>query len=219
MGLPPLNLPNRITIARIIACPLIAALIFSPRASLLLLAFVLFLAAALSDLWDGHLARKHGWVTDTGKLLDPLADKLLLLATFLPFYVVSQRPEAVTDVPWWGPLPLWVVIVIFGRELLVTLLRSWAAHRGSIVSAGRSGKIKAFIQNIFSGSLILWYGLLRTALDRGWVDSVAWTVWATFHGAVVALALAVATFLTVWSLGVYLWQNRALLAGARGSGG
>jgi len=218
MALPPLNLPNRITLARILACPLIAALIFSASASLLFLAFALFLAAALSDLWDGHLARKHGWVTDAGKLLDPLADKLLLLSTFLPFYLVSQRPEAVTDVPWWGPLPLWVVIVIFGRELLVTLLRSWAAHRGSIVSAGRSGKVKAFIQNIFSGSLILWYGLLRTALDREWMGSAVWSAWAAFHGAVVALSLAVATFLTVWSLGVYLWQNRALLAGARGPG-
>ncbi len=217
MALPPLNLPNRITLARILACPVLAVLLFSSRASLLLLAFVLFLAAALSDLWDGYLARKHGWVTDAGKLLDPLADKLLLVATFVPFYIVSQRPEAATDVPWWGPLPLWVVLVIFGRELFVTGFRAWAASRGAILSAGKSGKIKAFVQNIFSGSLILWYGLLSLAGDRGWDQQAAWEGWSLFHGAVTALALAVALFLTVWSMGVYLWQNRGLMRG--GSGG
>jgi len=214
-----LNLPNSITVARILACPLIAFLILSPRASYLILAFVLFLAAAVSDLWDGYLARKHGLVTDAGKLLDPLADKLLLVSTFIPFYVVSHRPDPLTDIPWWGPFPLWVILVIFGRELLVTLLRGWAARRGAILSAGQSGKIKAFVQNIFSGSLILWYGLVTLSMDHGWSETSAWTYWTYFHGSVVALSLLVALALTVYSLGVYIWQNRALAGSSDGSAG
>ncbi len=213
-----LNLPNTISLARIVTCPVLFLLLFSSQVSHLLIAYVLFTAAAVSDLWDGHLARKHGQVTDTGKLLDPLADKLLLVATLLPFYFVSQRPDPLTDLPWWGPLPLWVVVVILGREILVTLARSWAARRGSVISAGFSGKLKAFVQNIFSGSLILWYGLVRIARDRGWEGEVAWVAWGHLHGAVVAASLALAIFLTVYSLGVYYWQNRAVFQRSEGSG-
>lgn len=208
-----LNLPNVITVARILACPVLFWLILSPRAGYLYGAFALFLTAAISDLWDGYLARKHGLITDMGKLLDPLADKLLLVSTFLPFYIVSNRPDPAADIPWWGALPLWVVLVIFGRELVVTLFRSWAARQGSVLSAGPSGKIKAFVQNFFSGALILWYALVRSADARGFDETAAWTAWSTFHGAVAALALALALVLTVYSMGVYYWQNRTLLHG------
>ncbi|TVP55636.1 MAG: CDP-diacylglycerol--glycerol-3-phosphate 3-phosphatidyltransferase [Gemmatimonadales bacterium] len=208
------NLPNAITVARILACPLIFVLTLSSSAGTLFWAFLLFTAAAVSDLWDGYLARKHGLVTTVGKLLDPLADKLLLASTFIPFFIVSQRPDPFTDIPVWGAMPLWVLIVIFGREVAVTLLRSWAARRGSVISAGPSGKIKAFTQNIFCGALLLWYSLVRVAPEREWTGTGLWEAWAAFHGSVVALALAVALILTVYSMGVYLWQNRAL-AGER----
>jgi CDP-diacylglycerol---glycerol-3-phosphate 3-phosphatidyltransferase len=207
------NLPNAITGARILACPVIFVLILSPRTGHLGAAFLLFLAASLSDLWDGYLARKHGLITDMGKLMDPIADKLLLVATFVPFYVVSHRPDAATDVPWWGPLPLWVVLIIFGREVLVTGFRGWAARRGSVLSAGPTGKIKAFVQNFFSGSLILWYFLFRLARERGWEGEAPWTLWQHFHQAVVAITLAGALLLTVYSMGVYVWENRRLIAG------
>jgi CDP-diacylglycerol---glycerol-3-phosphate 3-phosphatidyltransferase len=143
-----------------------------------------------------------------GKLLDPLADKLLMVSTFVPFYIVSQGADPLGRIPWWGALPLWVVVVIFGRELLVTVLRSLAARRGAVIAAGQSGKIKAFVQNIFSGSLLLWYALVRTAAERGWEASPVWSGWAAFHGAVTALTLAAALALTLFSLGVYLRQNR-----------
>lgn len=214
MALSRLDLPNVITVARILACPVLFALVLSSNVVHLTLAFLIFLAAAVSDLWDGYLARKHGWITDTGKLLDPLADKLLLLATFLPFFIVSHRPESVTDIPWWGSLPLWVVAVIFGRELLVTLFRTWAARRGSVVSAGPSGKIKAFTQNVFSGALILWYALARTAEGRGWEGSLGWTLWSWLHGTVVGVSLSLALVLTVYSLAVYYWEHRQLFRGA-----
>ncbi len=208
-----LNLPNLITGARIVICPVIFLLALSPQTSHLFTAFLLFTAAAVSDLWDGYLARKHGLVTDIGKLLDPLADKLLMVSTFLPFYIVSHRPDPFTVIPWWGALPLWVLLVIFLREIAVTAFRSWAARRGEVLSAGQSGKIKAFSQNIFSGSLLLWYALVRVAAERGWEGTSFWAFWEWLHGGVVALSLGIALILTVYSMGVYAVQNRRLVRG------
>ena len=78
-------LPNIITVARILLAPVVFALLFVPSFTARFVGWILFLIAAFSDLWDGYLARKHGWISDFGKLLDPIADKLLLAATFLPF--------------------------------------------------------------------------------------------------------------------------------------
>jgi CDP-diacylglycerol--glycerol-3-phosphate 3-phosphatidyltransferase len=215
MALSRLDLPNVITVARILACPVVFVLILSTNATHLALAFVLWLVAAASDLWDGYLARKHGWITDTGKLLDPVADKLLLFSTLVPFFIVSRRPEVVAEIPWWGPLPIWVIAIIFLRELSVTLARGWAARRGRVLAAGPSGKMKALSQNVFSGALILWYALARTAEARGWEGRAAWEAWSAFHGGIVALTLAIALVFTVYSMGVYYWQNRSLLGGSR----
>jgi len=199
-----LNLPNLITVGRIVACPAIFFLALAPSAEARAWAFVLFVAASLSDLWDGYLARKHGWITDTGKLLDPVADKLLLLSTFVPFYLISHRAPAAEAIPWWGELPLWVLVVVFGRELGVTLFRTWAARRGVVISAGKSGKWKAFTQNLFAGSLLLWYPLFALASREGWAGTL-WTGWSHFHRGFVGLSLAVAVYLTVHSMLDYLW--------------
>ena len=93
------NLPNAITVGRIVACPAIFYLALQPSVGAKLAAFVLFVGAGLSELWDGHLARKHGWITDVGKLLDPAADKLLLFSTFIPFYIISNRPGEAGWIP------------------------------------------------------------------------------------------------------------------------
>lgn len=204
------TLPNIITIGRIAAAPVVFYLAISPSEGAKYGAFVLFVVAALSDLWDGYLARKHGWITDMGKLLDPLADKLLMLATFIPFYMISQAPGAVNDVPFWGPLPLWILIVIFGRELFITLFRSWATRKGVVIAAGTSGKYKATLQACFAGGLLLWYALLHTATARGWADATAWTAWSGFHGLWVAVTLAVALVLTIYSMIDYLWRYRSV---------
>jgi CDP-diacylglycerol---glycerol-3-phosphate 3-phosphatidyltransferase len=208
------NLPNLISVARIAACPAVFVLSMATAASSLFAAFLLFLAAALSDLWDGYLARKYGWITDMGKLLDPLADKLLLVSTLIPFLIVSRRGEE-WEVPWWGPLPIWVVAVILGRELFMTLFRGWAARKGVVIQAGKAGKYKAFIQNLFAGGLLLWYTLRVTAGDRGWIGSSGWAVWTVIHETWVGVMLAVALFLTVFSMLDYLWQQRGLLSGGR----
>lgn len=207
-----MNLPNAITVARIAACPVIFLLALAPSVAARYAAFTVFVAAAVSDLWDGHLARKHGLVTDVGKLLDPIADKLLLACTFAPLYLVAQRPGELDQVPIWGALPLWALLVVFGRELLVTLFRGWASRRGVVISAGKSGKRKTLIQNFFVGGLLLWYPLVRTGADAGWSGGF-WSSWRTFHGGWIAVTLTLALIMTVYSMVDYLWSYRALVQG------
>lgn len=211
-----MNLPNGITVARIGAAPVLFALILSGGFELHLLAFVIFIAAGLSDLWDGYIARRRGEITEFGKLADPIADKLLVFATFIPFYIVSHRtdlPAELMAVPWWGPLPLWVLIVILGRELLITAFRAVARRQGVVIAAGTAGKYKTLSQNFFIGSLILWYVLQYRALERGWSGGF-WTFWQDFHGAFVGGILGVAVFLTAYSLIVYFWRYRTVMSRA-----
>jgi CDP-diacylglycerol--glycerol-3-phosphate 3-phosphatidyltransferase len=204
--LEPRTIPNVITVGRVMMAPAVFFLAlaegFWPR----LFAFLLFALAAISDLWDGYLARKHGWISDFGKLMDPLADKLLVVATFVPFFVISHRPGPLGDLPYWGELPAWVLIVIFGRELLVTIVRQIAARRGRVIPAGRAGKYKAVLQNLFSGAALLWYALQAAAGSRGWTGRT-WELWQELlHGPVIGLSLLVALVLTVYSMFVYFWS-------------
>lgn len=206
-------LPNAITVARIILTPVVYVLVFIPTFTARFVAFLVFLAAAFSDLWDGYLARKHGWISNFGKLLDPIADKLLLVATFVPFYIISRGATPDAPLPFFGELPLWVMIIIFGREILVTALRSYAARRGIVIAAGKSGKLKAVFQNIFIGTTIFWYALQSAALAGRW-SGMLWERWQIFHGAVFLQTLAIALWLTVYSLGIYLYEWRRLLRAA-----
>lgn len=210
-----LNLPNLITIARIILALVIVPLLFVPAFAPRFAAFIIFLIAAFSDLWDGHLARSRGLVTDLGKLLDPLADKLLLAATFIPFYLLSNRPEPDAPFPWFtGVFPLWIVLVVFGRELFITLFRSWAARRGVVIAAGPAGKYKTVFQSIFIGSTILWYALHAAARNQGWGGGF-WDGWQVFHFWFSVVTLLIAVVLTIYSMVVYLWNSRSLIAGQR----
>ena len=204
------NLPNAITVGRIVACPAIFYLALQPSVAARLVAFVLFVGAGLSDLWDGHLARKHGWITDVGKLLDPAADKLLLVSTFIPFYIISHREGEAGLIPLWGMLPMWVLIVILGREFLVTVFRQWAVGRDVVIAAGTSGKHKAFLQNLFSGGLLLWYPLQEFAAARG-LDSLPYRAFAQFHAAWIGVTLLLALVLTIYSMLDYLWTYRSLM--------
>lgn len=211
-----MNLPNLITIGRIVLAVVIIPLLFVEQFGPRLAAFVIFLVAAFSDLWDGHLARSRGLITNLGKLLDPFADKLLLAATLIPFYLLSHQPGPESRFPWFGGVfPLWIVLLIFGRELFITLFRSYAARRGVVIAAGQSGKFKAVFQNIFAGSSILWYALQSAALDQAWNGGL-WRGWQLFHFALSVFTLAVAVVLTLYSMLVYLWNYRSVvLAGDR----
>ena len=209
--IPSRAIPNIITVARIALCPVIFVLIFVPTFTARFIAWILFLIAAFSDLVDGNLARKHGWISDFGKLWDPVADKMLVVATFIPFYILSNSDPTEHSFPVIGPFPLWIVLVIFGRELFVTLFRSFAAKRGVVIAAGSAGKHKAVWQNIFIGSAIFWYALQSAAVNLGWTGE-AWVWWQRFHAFVLLLSLAVAVVLTVYSMIVYIrsWSKLRL---------
>jgi CDP-diacylglycerol---glycerol-3-phosphate 3-phosphatidyltransferase len=199
------DIPNVITVARIVVTPAVFLLILPESALLRFLAFILFLVAAISDLWDGYLARKHGWISDFGKIWDPIADKLLVAATFIPFWIISHGDSPHAYLPYWNVLPLWVVIVIFGREILITTIRSILARRGRVLPAGKAGKHKAVWQNIFVGSTIFWYAMVIAAERYGWTSGF-YELFRAFVELLVALSLLVAVLLTVYSMVVYLYQ-------------
>lgn len=134
-----MNLPNKLTIARIISVPFfIAAYLFGYY----ILAFVLFIAASLTDMLDGKIARKYNLVTNFGKIMDPLADKILVYSAFCLM---------VED----GTVPGWMLIVILAREFAIAGMRTVAASDGTVIAAGMSGKIKTVLQMIAVPLLLL----------------------------------------------------------------
>jgi CDP-diacylglycerol--glycerol-3-phosphate 3-phosphatidyltransferase len=134
------NLPNYITLTRILSIPLLIWILCSNRFSSAngereLLACFVFIAASLTDAIDGYLARRRAQVTTIGMLLDPVADKLLIAAAFVT--LVQFNPRIV---------PAWMVVIIVGREFLVSGLRSIAASEGFTIQASDLGKLKMFVQ-------------------------------------------------------------------------
>jgi CDP-diacylglycerol---glycerol-3-phosphate 3-phosphatidyltransferase len=209
--MPWLNLPNAITLGRIALAVLLAPMLLSDGFAVRLAAFIVFLVAAFSDLVDGKLARSRNLITDFGKLADPLADKLLLASTFISFYYLSHGAEPHTPFPWFGrTLPWWILAILFGRELFITVFRGYAAKRGVVLAAGKAGKLKAVFQNIATGAVIFWYALWSASREHGW-DTNFWNgFWVPFHRIFAIAALAIAVVLTVWSLAVYLKSFRTL---------
>lgn len=205
------TLPNLITIGRIAVTPVIAYLPFMAGYGPKLLLFVVFVTAAVTDIIDGRLARSRNLVTDLGKNLDPLADKLLLLATVVPIYVIAQTRHDLYDIPVWRSIPLWVCLVMLGREVLMTVFRWWAGRRGVVIAAQGAGKLKSAVQNIFVGGTILWFALRDAWHPLGLHQSAFWQSWKIFHGAFVSVSLAIATLLTVYSFVIYLYRYRQLL--------
>lgn len=206
------TLPNIITLARICLTPVIALLPFIDGYWPKVIAFVIFVVAAVSDTIDGYLARKHNQVSELGQLLDPIADKLLLFATLIPIFWMTRHPTLLTDykIPWWGSLPAWVAIILVGREVLITVFRFFAKRRGVVIPAAGPGKLKATVQSVFIGATIAWFAWKDMLVEFRWVGSLR-DIWDRFHGTVVAVTLAGALLLTVYSLAVYLYRYRSLL--------
>jgi len=205
-----LTLPNILTLTRIALAPVIALLPFIDGYIPKLVAFVVFLAAALSDIYDGRLARERNEITDLGKELDPLADKLLLFATLIPIYWITRYPMRQYEIPWWGSFPLWVAILLVGRELAMTVLRRIAKKRGVVIAAAGAGKAKTIVQDIFIGGMIGWFAWVDMQEHFGWQRGWLGELWGRFHGLVIAVTLAAAVVLTLYSLLVYLYRYRGI---------
>lgn len=205
-----MNLPNALTVGRIAATPLIAVLPFASSWELRLVAFVLFTLAGITDYVDGRLARSRKQETDLGRLLDPLADKALLIGTFVPMYLLAD------DFPFetpWGKigLPLWIVGVVLGRELFMTVFRQMAARRGVVIAAIGPAKWKTGFQLIWQGSAYFWFWAATLAAERQW-NNDAWHGFALFNGTVGTLMMTAALVLTVYSLVLYLRSFGSIFA-------
>jgi CDP-diacylglycerol---glycerol-3-phosphate 3-phosphatidyltransferase len=211
------NLPNAITIGRIVASPLVGWLPLTPSPSYRGLAFVLFVVLAVSDYWDGRLARSRNSITDLGKQLDPLADKLFLVVTMVPMYLLMRLkgPEAgIVHVqvagslkfitPWgWVGLPLWVALVILGREAAMTVFRQMAARRGVVISAIGPAKWKTGFQMTWVGAAFFWFWAATAAHAYGWQGSL-WNAFSHINGIIGVLCMIGAVGLTLYSLALYI---------------
>lgn len=222
-----MNLPNALTIGRILIAPLVAALPFISSPLVRLTAFVIYIAAAVSDYWDGKLARTRNLVTDFGSLLDPLADKLLLFATLVPMYVLMAPrgdPFALSPVSFdiagsfpfqtpFGevPLPWWILTIVIGRELFMTAFRQIAARRGVVIAAIGPAKWKTGFQSVWVGSAYFWFFAATLASRQGW-DTSAWQYFAWFNGLVGVFTMTAAVLLTVYSFWLYLKRYGRVVA-------
>ena len=141
-----MNLPNQLTLARVMMVPLFVLLLSFHHWVCYTLGYVVFAAAAITDYWDGKIARSRNLVTNFGKLLDPVADKVLLTAGFLMLMVLpSPQDKSVLSLD----IPGWTVVAILAREFLVTGVRSLAASEGVVIAANKFGKAKAAIQMVY----------------------------------------------------------------------
>jgi CDP-diacylglycerol---glycerol-3-phosphate 3-phosphatidyltransferase len=155
------NLPNQLTFLRLI----LSAILFGFIAwEFYLTSMVLFIIAAGTDWLDGYYARKYNEVTTLGRILDPFADKVIVCGTFIFLMAVP----AMTDAPW--ALRPWMVVVIVGRELLVTALRSFIEDRGSDFSAKMLGKLKIVVQCVAAAAclFLLFYAAPQTKNAPHW---------------------------------------------------
>jgi len=155
------NLPNLLTAARIVMIPLVLALIHRAAPRDCFWAAWVYALAAITDFFDGYIARRQGLVSVLGKFLDPLADKLIVMATLV--WLVHL-----------GRIETWVVVLLLGREFSITGLRSIASSEGVVIAAGDDGKAKTALQMIGILCLIIGYPYRIHLLvyDLGVVDMV-----------------------------------------------
>lgn len=188
-----MNLPNKLTILRLIMIPLFVAVFYITAIPYnYLISAVIFALAALTDFLDGHIARKYNLVTDLGKFLDPIADKVLV-STALIIMLVPFGGDVI--LPWYAGI---AVAVILARELIISGFRMVAASKGAVLAADKAGKIKTFVQDV--AIIILLVG-----------GSVNYGLYSVTN--IIGLCtLGIATVLTIVSGTECLVKNRAVLS-------
>lgn len=199
-----MNLPNKITVSRILLVPIFMIILFLPIPHANLIAALIFVIAAATDGIDGHIARSTNTVTNFGKFLDPLADKLLVTSALIA--LVGQLK-----------LPSWIAIIIIAREFIVTGLRLIAVNEGKVIAAGMSGKIKTVTQIIATVLLLIDTTILNPS-DAFMVNKTISLVSGFAQQPLIAVVgilanvmVYVATFFTIYSCIVYIKQNIEVL--------
>lgn len=189
-----MNLANRLTMLRILLTFVFMFFLFCHGLWFKVLSLVVFTLAALSDLFDGIIAQRRNMVTDFGRLMDPIADKILVLAAFAAF-VQLQLIDA------------WMFVIIVSREILITSLRLFALNKGKVLSAGRAGKHKTVLQMsvIFA---ILGFILSKEIVLQYYTWNPGWE--KVFRQGIFFLML-ITVGLTLYSGLSYLWENRKVI--------
>lgn len=186
------NIPNILTLLRIAAIPLLVFLLMSPDREPGFWAAALFAVASVTDWLDGYLARRMGIVTVFGKFLDPIADKLIVMAALimiLPF----------------GRVPAWMVLVILGREIIITGLRGIASSEGIVIQASDLGKFKTIFQLVAIIGLLLHF-------DYRWFFGIDHPYLVVNMHNVGIFYLWIATVITIWSGVDYLAKFYKVIA-------
>jgi len=197
-----MNLPNKLTVARFGLTVVFLWAMFSKFAYNDTLALIFFCLAGVTDFLDGHIARSRNLITNFGKLMDPLADKIMVCSAFIAFVESTHRhPDLHPDAP--VKVAAWMVVIIVGRELAITGLRLIAASKNIVLAAERYGKHKTISQIVCIIALLVvdacqeWPVALRDLLTP-WVPAFA------------EVMLWVTVVLTAMSGIIYLWRNRRI---------
>ncbi len=189
-----MNIANRITILRIVLT--FVFMIFLNAGGLIykIMALFIFTLAALSDLFDGWFAKRNNQVTDFGKIMDPIADKILVLAAFLSFVQIQL-------------VPAWMVVIIILRELIITGLRLFALAKGKVLAAERVGKHKTISQMV-SIFMVLGFIILKEFFKNinFWNE-----VGEKFYLSAIYMVMLATVILTLISGVSYLWKNRRII--------
>jgi len=187
-----LNLPNILTMLRIAAIPLLVVLLLSPSREAGFWAAALFAIASITDWLDGYLARRMGIETVFGKFLDPIADKLIVMAALIMILPFNR-------------VPAWMVLVILGREIIITGLRGLASTEGIVIPASNLGKFKTIFQIVAILCLLLHY-------DCRWFFAVDHPYLLVNMHNVGMFYLWIATIITIWSGVDYLQKFVRVIA-------
>ncbi len=192
-----LTLPNALTLLRLLLAPFVGIFLGMESAWAVWTGALLFAAAALTDGIDGWIARTYNQSTLEGAFLDPLADKVLVLSVLLPL-------------SWLEIAPVWMVVVLVGRDVCTTLLRWYSLSHGKPVRTLRSARVKTFVQMSGLWLVVMLLALWRTGIEphAAWARTLlyGWPVWGFF---------CLVTLLALWTLGLYGWRYRFLLQRVR----
>ena len=188
-----MNLPNKLSILRICLIPVFVALYYLTMIPYnYVLSGVVFVLAASTDFLDGYIARKYNLVTDFGKFLDPIADKVLVSTAII---VMLVPPQGVAIVTWYSSI---MVAIIIARELMVSAFRLIAASKGKVIAADKSGKLKTFVTDL--AIIVLLVGAQITPAVFDTVNIIG------------MVALGVSTLLTIYSGVECLVKNKGILS-------
>jgi CDP-diacylglycerol---glycerol-3-phosphate 3-phosphatidyltransferase len=202
-----MNVPNKLTVSRFILTVVFLAVFFSHMKYHETIALFVFGIAALTDYFDGKIARRDKLITNFGILMDPLADKVLICSVFIAFVDRAPRPAVGEGVPW---MYAWMVVIVVARELAITGLRLLAASKNIVLAAEKFGKHKTISQIVcilsilVAGSYEQWGALGEAVFGFKLFGNIPWVIWFT------ELSKWVATGLTAFSGWMYLWKNKTL---------